>query len=412
MVPIPASKSHSLRAALFATIADGTSTITAPLDSPDARACLKACEQLGAKVEDKTTEWIITGTGGNLTTPNNIIDVGNSGITLRFITGLAACCNGEVVITGDHSIQTNRPMDHMITMINELGGVAVSTTGTKYAPLSIKGPIKGGKTTFNGEDSQPVSGTLLASLLCEKPVEIFVENAGETPWMDLSLAWFDRFKLQYTNDNYNHYTLPGKQAIKAFNLRVPGDFSSAAFPIAAGLLVPDSTVTIEGLDMNDPQGDKKIIPILQEMGGALTIGEELHVTTSTLQGQTIDVNELIDAVPILAVIGTAAEGTTILKNAGIARKKESDRLAVMTKELKKMGAQIEETADTLTIHKSTLTGATVDSHNDHRVALSLAVAGMIAEGTTTITNAEYISKTFGTFPSLMNAVGAHIEVQE
>jgi len=413
-VNVPPSKSHTLRAVIFGTIASGKSIIRNPLISPDAKACVEACRLLGAEIDDSDNEkWVVEGTKGKLKVPEKSIDVGNSGITLRLISGVASNCRGSVEITGDESIRANRPMEQVIKAINDLGGYAVSKRGNGFAPLVIKGPINGGFTEIRGEDSQPVSACMFASLLCKGDVEIKVNDAGEKPWIGMNLFWFDKLGLKYKHKDYGHYWLEGNQEIKGFDARIPGDFSSAAFPLAAGIMVSGSKVELNGLDMEDIQGDKEIIDVLKKMGAKIEVfRDKIIAENSVLRGIEIDVNNFIDAVPILAVIGCSADGKTTIKNAGVARKKESDRLSVMVKELRKMGAKIKEFGDSIVVEKSELYGAEVDSYNDHRVALALAVAGMAAEGKTIIKGAECIEKTYGSFPSDMKMMGAKVQARD
>lgn len=408
-IEIPPSKSHTLRALIFATIAEGKSIIKNPLDSPDADACVKACQLLGAKINRKGKTWFVEGTAGKLQTPKEEINVGNSGITLRFIAGAASSCKGRLVITGDASIQNNRPMRTMAEALNNLGAKVSSLRNKGYAPISIQGPLRGGFTTVEGQDSQPVSGLLIGGLLAEEDTEIKVVNAGEKPWVGMTLHWFDMLNLKYTNKNYEHYKIPAKQKIKAFRKHVPGDFSSAAFPLAAAIITPNSKLELLGLDMTDCQGDKELVNVLIKMGAKIEIKKEsIIVSSSSLKGIKVDVNDFIDTVPILAVIGCFAEGKTIIKNAEIAKHKESNRLAVMESELRKMGASIRQTGDGLIIEKSRLRGTIVNSHNDHRVAMALTVAGLAAEEATTIKNTNCIKKTFDNFSQVMRKAGANI----
>lgn len=415
LVQVPASKSHTMRAAIFATMADGVSVIKNPLASPDADACLLACRQLGARVEEKHDQWIIYATGGTMKTPKRVIDIGNSGICLRFIAGLASHCLDEVRITGDASLR-RRPMQPLLDALAQLGVHASSACGDGFAPVVIRGPNHGGNTTVYGEDSQHVSALLMAAVLAQQDTHITVKNPGEKPWVGMTLHWFDMLGLRYENRHFENYTVFGGQKVYAFERVVPADFSSAAFPLAAALLTRRSSLTLAGLMMDDAQGDKGIIPVLTKMGASIVLGKKdagndgLMVKSSKLKGATIDVNDFIDAVPILTIVGCMAEGTTRIAGASIARTKESNRLAVMVQELRKMGASIRETDDGLEMQKSVLHGAVVDSHHDHRVALSLAVAGMCAEGTTTIRGAECISKTYGSFVQAMQGVGADVRV--
>lgn len=403
---VPASKSHTLRAVIFASLAEGHSTIFDPLDSPDAKACARACEMLGANIQKHEDRWEIEGTAGKLMTPNETIDVGNSGIALRFITGVASNCDSEARITGDASL-CRRPMQTMLDALEELGVKTSSSRG--FAPLTIKGPLKGGSATVNGRDSQHISGLLIGCMMASEDSELRVKDPGEKPWIDMTMHWFSKLGIRCRNMRYQRYRMPGNQSIRGFDMHIPADFSSAAFPIAAALITPDSELTIKGLDMDDCQGDKKIIDALRSMGADISItGDKMLVRSSKLQGREIDVNDFIDAVPILSVVGCHAEGTTILRNAGIARTKESDRLSVMEDQLKKMGARIAQTADGLIIKKSKLKGVKLDSHMDHRIAMSLAVAGMVAEGETIVEDAGCIAKTFGSFKDKMKEAGARI----
>jgi 3-phosphoshikimate 1-carboxyvinyltransferase len=408
-VRIPPSKSHTMRAAIFAMLARGESRIQRPLSSPDSDACLRACEMFGATVARDAGEWRIMGTDGSPRTPPEPIDVGNSGIALRFLCAIAAGCSGQTTITGDESVRKNRPMEPTVQMINDLGGMARCALGNGRAPVIVSGPLRGGETHIDGSDSQHVSAALIASLLAKEQVDIRVRNPGELPWVEMTLTWLRRFGLAYSREGYSRYTLPGKQRIEAFTIRIPGDVSSAAFPLAAGLLTRGARITLEGMEADETQGDSALFDILKGMGAAIREGSgETTVESSELTGREIDVGACIDAVPILAVIGCAAHGTTTLTNAAVARKKESDRLAAMAAELGKMGGAIDAGPATLRIRKSRLRGAAVHAHGDHRVALALCVAGMLADGTTVIDGAECIAKTFADFPERMRTLGAHI----
>lgn len=399
-ITIPPSKSHTLRAILFASLAKGDSIIENYLPSPDALAMIEACRSLGANIEISKTRLNIRGIDGKIDKAEDVINAGNSGIVLRFIAAIAGLGTLPIVITGDHSIRHQRPMKPLTTALTQLNVSAISTKGDGFAPIIIQGPLKPGKAFVVGSDSQPVSALLIASAFASGPIEIRVENPGELPWISLTLGWFDKLGISYKNDNFETYKIPGRSNIKGFDYKVPGDFSSASFPIAAAL-VTNSEVTLKNLDINDSQGDKKLIYVLQEMGANIVVDAEqrlIHIGKGpSLKGIEIDINDFVDAIAILAVIGCYAEGETNIINAGVAREKECDRISCITKELKKMGAQIIEHAEGLTIKHSKLKGAVVHSHNDHRMVMSLAVAGLGAQGETEIRSVDCVSKTYPNF---------------
>lgn len=392
----PSSKSQTMRAILFASIADGNSIISNYLVSPDTDAMINACQKLGASIKKNDNKLTIIGFAGQPSLPDDIIDAGNSGIVLRFITAILATINGYSVITGDHSIRYNRVIKPLVDGLNLLGAKCISTKQDDYAPIIIQGPIAAGSAVLSGEDSQPVSALLIVSILLDGITKIKVQNPGEKPWVQLTLDWLDKLGVNYTNNDFTHYTVQSK-IISGFNYIVPGDFSSIAYPIAAALIT-NSSVKIKNIDMLGSQGDKKIIDVLIDMGANIIIKpQELIIKPSKLHGCKIDVNDFIDTLPILAVIGCYATGVTELTNAAIARHKESDRLATITAELTKMGADIIESADSLLIKNSKLFGADVTSHNDHRIAMSLAVAALGASSPSTINNIACVNKSYASF---------------
>ncbi|MCC5832635.1 MAG: 3-phosphoshikimate 1-carboxyvinyltransferase [Chlamydiales bacterium] len=404
---VPPSKSQSMRALLFGMLAKGKSVLTNLLPSPD---MIRACRLLGAIVDEYADRVEITGLNGKLDGAEDVIDAGNSGLILRLVGAVAALSSKPIVLTGDHSIRHYRPVVPLLKGLNQLGATAISLRENGKAPIFVKGPLQSGHVVIDGEDSQPVSGLLIASAFAPGPVEISVNNPGELPWVGLTLNWLDRLGISYAARDGVYYSLEGRASIEGFSYHVPADFSSLAFPLAAALLT-DSEVHFEDLDFRDPQGDKILIEILRKMGGRIEIEEgAVRVKKgNVLQGKKIDVNSCIDALPILAVVGCFAEGETELVGAAIARKKECDRIAAISTELKKMGAAIEQREDGLLIRRSPLHGCAVRSYNDHRIALSLAVAGLSARGETVINDVACVAKTYPEFRSQMNLLGADIQ---
>lgn len=408
-IAVPSSKSQSIRALLFAALAKGESRIYGLLDSPDVEAMRQLCLAFGAdiRLEGKTT--IVRGVAGHLATPQNVIDVGNSGLVLRFTTALAALTPGYTVITGDASIRTNRVTAPLLEGLRQWGALALSTLDNERPPLIIRGPLQGASYAhIEGQDSQPVSALLIAGSLGAGPFQLEVENPSEFPWIDMTLDWLERLGVSVERRGYHWYQLEGRSCYSAFEYTVPGDWSSAAFPLAAALLT-DSPFRVENVDEKHCQGDRQLVELLQAAGAALELkGSSLSIGCSPhpLQALQVDCSQCIDAVPILAVIGTQAKGTTILRNAAIARQKESNRLKAMCQELRKMGARIQESVDGLIIESSSLHGATVDSHGDHRVAMALAVAGLIAKGETRVQAVDCVSKTYPHFFDTLAKQGA------
>ncbi|GAB4185325.1 MAG: 3-phosphoshikimate 1-carboxyvinyltransferase [Simkaniaceae bacterium] len=410
-VTVPPSKSHTLRAILFGLMGKGKTVIHQYLQSPDTVAMIEAARCFGAEIEMHPDRVEIIGVGGKLPRAENVIDSGNSGQVLRFIGALAALSDGYTILTGDHSIRHNRPVKPLLEALKELGAFAASARLDGYAPIIIKGPMIPGKACLEGMDSQPVSGLLIAASFAKGQIDLEVLNPGEKPWIDLTLHWLDKFGVSYTNEDYRRYSIQGGLAYEGFAYTVPGDFSSAAYPIAAALIT-NSEIRINNLDMKDVQGDKKLIYALQKMGAKIEIEENSIIVKkdSHLKGMEIHINDFIDAVTILAVVGCYAEGTTVISGAEIARKKESDRIHAIAAELKKMGAQIEEKADGLIVKKSMLQPAKVRTYKDHRLVLSLAVAAMGIDGASTILNIEPVAKTYSTFYKDFRKLGANIEV--
>ena len=404
------SKSHTLRAILFASLASGKSTIRHYLLSPDAYAMIEACRQLGAVINITDELITIEGVAGKIKTPDDVINAGNSGQVLRFVAAIVALNSDYVVFTGDYSIRHNRPMQPLIDGLKGLGAFCASTKNDGYAPIIIRGPIKAGTTELSGEDSQPVSALLMAASFLPSKTEIIVKNPGEKPWINLSLFWLKKLGVQIENFNYERYIVHGGLKYNGFDYLVPGDFSSIQFPIVAALIT-NSEINIRHVDMDDVQGDKKVIEVLRSMGAKIEYNSKTQILTiksSELVGGEINANDFVDSVPILAVVGCFAKGKTRIFNAAIARTKECDRITAIAAELKKMGAKISEFADGLAIEQSNLYGATVNTYHDHRMVMSLCVAGFCAEGITTVTDIKSVAKSYPSFFSDMMMLGADI----
>lgn len=396
-----------MRAILFGSLGSGKTEIYHYLNSPDTACMIEAMRSFGAQITVTNEKIEIWGLAGKLKSCENVIEAGNSGQVLRFVGSLAALLPTYTVITGDHSIRHKRPVDPLLSALTQLNAFAVSSRLDGMAPIIVRGPMQPASATLAGEDSQPVSGLLIAASFLPGITRLTVTNPGEKPWIDLTLSWLKKMGAEVANHNYEQYTIKGSLAYKGFQTAIPGDFSSAAFPLAAALAT-QSTLTLENIDFEDIQGDKKIIAVLSQMGARFESDPKrktLTIEPSALRGTTIDANDIIDAIPILAVIGCFAEGKTEIINAAIARKKESDRIHAIAVELRKMGAQIEEKEDGLLITPAPLKGAAMASHADHRIAMALSVAALGANGNSSISETQCIAKSYPSFISDFQKIG-------
>ena len=408
MIELPPSKSHTVRAVVVALLADGTSIIKKPLNSGDGLSALTAAESLGAKIEQKEDEWIIQGTNGNPIIHSDKIDIGNSGTSLRMMVSIAALQEKEIIFDGDSSIK-KRPMQPLIDSLNNLGASVFSENGS--TPIKVSGPITGGKTDVDGRTSQYLSSLLLACPLAKEKTELTVDNLNESPYVEMTLKWLDEQHINYTNNDMKKFVIEPNQNYNKFEKIIPADWSAAAFPICAATATK-SSVILKGLDINDVQGDKKIIDFIKCMGAKIEINiDEILVDVSNLKGIEIDLNACPDMLPALSVMACFAKGITHLKNVPQARIKECDRIKVMREELSKLGADIGESKDGLIIHESKLSGGLVDGHKDHRVIMALSCAGMGSSGTVEIENADNLDVSFPDYIKKMNSLGADLKYE-
>ncbi len=410
-IKIPPNKSHSFRALIMAALAEGTSRIESPAVSADWMRGTEALEMFGARIEPEAHDcWQITGTAGELRIPDDVINCGNSGIIFRFFTALAGLCDGTTILTGDESIRHIRPCQALLDAMNALGASAYSTKNDGHAPVVVRGRLKGGRAELDGADSQPVSAMLIAASMAEAPTELIVHNPGEKPWIGVTLYWLDQCGIKLENEDFARYRLAGGSRWKGFDARIPGDWSAAMYPIVAGLLCPDSEVHVQGVDYRDVQGDRLVLDVLRQMGANLEIlPDGVIARTSQLKGMRIDCNDFVDQFMLLAVVGACAEGTTELYDAAICRQKECDRIAEMHKALRAMGADVQERPDGLVIRGSRLHGAHLNSRADHRMVMTLSLAGMVASGQTHISDIECVKKTFPNFIEQMTLLGCEMQ---
>ena len=404
-VTIPGDKSISHRAVMFGSLAEGATEVTGFLRGADCLSTIDCFRRLGISIEDKDERILIHGKGlHGLSAPAQILDAGNSGTTIRLISGILSGQAFETTLTGDASIQ-KRPMGRIIEPLSQMGASITSLSGNGCAPLRIQGrPLHGIHYTTKVASAQVKSSLLLAGLYADTPTSV-TEPALSRNHSELMLHFFGAdVKSEGTTA-----TIQPEPKLIGQKVQVPGDISSAAYFIAAGCITPDSELLIQNVGTN-PTRDG-ILHVCKMMNANVTLlnentdsGEptaDLLVRTSSLQGCIIEgdlIPTLIDELPIIAVMACFAEGTTVIRDAAELKVKESDRIAVMTENLTAMGAKVTATDDGMIIEGGhTLHGAVVDSHLDHRIAMSFAVAALNADGETEILGADCVNISYPAF---------------
>lgn len=412
-VQIPGSKSHTIRAVAIGSLAKGTSFIRNPLSASDTLSAVDCYSALGAKIDKSDSNcWNIDGVAGKIKPTGKIIDVVNSGTTLRLAIGSAALAQMGVTtaFTGDEQIQA-RPIAPLINSLNDLGAHCVSVNNNGKAPLRITGQIRGGRTTIEAVTSQYISSLLLCTPLAKKDTTIEVSLLNEPGYVQMTLDWLDKQNIEYENTQFSRFTVKGNQTYSPFDLPIPADFSSATFFLCAGALFADE-IKLNGLDFSDSQPDKAVVDYLKIMGADINVSSEgVIVRASHLRGADIDMNATPDALPAMAVTAAFANGVTRLLNVPQARNKETDRIACMAQELKKMQVDVEELSDGLIIHPSQPLPAKLDGRSDHRLVMALSLAGLALDGQCEIDTAEAMSVTFPDFVDMMKSIGANMEVE-
>lgn len=434
-IVVPGSKSHTIRALILASLAEGVSHISNPLPSADCLSASKAIQEIGAKVDfdNENNIWTVTGGGKNVHLPSNVVDVGNSGSVLYFFTPICATFEGWSIFTGDSSIR-KRPVLHLLEVLKQLGANCyVSRPEENAPPALVQGPIKAGKVVTDGRLSQYISGLMMASTLIDGKLEIELTDPKEVPYLDMTKYWLESLGVQVEmSSDYKKISVSGPYQLKAFDKTIPSDWEAVAFPLIAAL-ISDSKIVIDNVDGSGTQGDDAIVSVLQSVGADIKWNKDtsqLFVTggnrlsTENLPDKTLRVNlaGFPDAICALAVIACFIEGKTVLEDIGVCRRKETDRIKVMKSELEKLGAKVEEGEDFMAIYghspilpdgsdnpEFTLHGGNVESYDDHRVAMSLACFGLgLKEGESVIINdAECCSVSFPGFFDVMNKINAN-----
>ncbi len=413
-ITVPGDKSISHRSIMLGALAKGTTEVHGFLQGADCLSTISCFQKMGVSIENDAMTGIVRihSLGlENLKAPATVLDVGNSGTTTRLMSGILAAQSFTSIVNGDASIQ-KRPMKRIITPLTQMGADIVSLNGNDCAPLQIHGQhLHGIHYQSPVASAQVKSAILLAGLYAEG------ETSVTEPYVSRNHTelMFEAFGIDIHTEGTTVTVKPAKQ-LTPQKIVIPGDISSAAYFIAAGLITPNSCITIKNVGINSTRDG--ILEVCRAMGADIvlsnqneTTGEptaDITVRTSHLKGTTIEgsvIPKLIDELPILAVLACFAEGTTTIKDAQELKVKESNRIDVMVRHLSAMGADIEGTEDGMIIHGGKpLHGTVIDSNLDHRIAMSFTIAGMNADGETDILGAECVTISYPDFYEDINSL--------
>ena len=409
----PPSKAYTQRMLIATALSHGTSKISGPLVSDDTEATLRAVKALGAKVKATEDCWTVEG-AAPLKGAKTPIDCGESGATLRFMIAVAALAPEPSIFVLGKSLE-RRPIEPLLHSLKQLGAEAHSQRLGDKASIAVQGGgISGGKTAIRGDvSSQFISGLMFACPMALADTEIILvtslESKGYVKMTQAVLAEHD--VKAHISEEPNCIRIPSNQTYKPCNHKVPGDFSSAAFLLAAAA-VTRSNVRVKNLGYETMQGDKSILGILKQMGVNGKVCPdlvEMEGKGGLLEAVDVDARDVPDLVPVCTVLACYAKGTSKIHDAYRLRYKESDRLLSLYLELKKMGAQIAIDKASLTVKgPCALNGAVIDPHNDHRIAMACAVAALGASGETRIQDAECVRKSYPRFFSDLRVLGADL----
>jgi len=423
---VPGDKSLSHRALLLASIAAGPSQVDHFLPAGDCQATLRAIRALGIRVEERSpTSLIVHGQGlHGLQEPEGVLYCSRSGTTMRLLAGLLAGQPFLSILSGDPQL-LRRPMGRVVTPLQNMGATVLGRENDQRPPLALRGGLlRGIDYALPVASAQLKSALLLAGLYAEGPTSLREPGPARDHTERMLTAMGASLEIGPRDGGSGARTLHIEPALElqALDMVVPGDFSSAAFLLAAAALVPGSEVTIQGVGVNPTRTG--LLDLLWEMGAAVTLGEERLAGGEPVADLTVQASELravevggtmvvraIDELPLLAVLATQAQGETTLRDAAELRVKETDRIATTVRELRRLGAQIEGRTDGFVVRGPTPlrspVGA-VDSHGDHRLAMALTVAGLIAQGETRIQNVACVTDSYPGFPETLRRLGAQM----
>lgn len=410
-VTIPPSKSLSHRGIIAAGLSKGKSVVENVMFSEDILTTCNAMEALGVTIEKKEEEnniyTLIINGSTELKLLKKEIDCSESGSSLRFFIPICLAEENDVVFTGRGKL-VSRPLNQYYEIFDKQG-IKYSNENGKL-PLKVQGKIQSGEFTIDGDvSSQFITGLMFTLPLLQGDSKIIINKKLESKgYLDLTMDVLNRFSVEVINNDYKEFLIRGNQEYKSRDYRVEGDFSQAAFWLVAGMIGGE----IDCLDLNpdSKQGDKEVLDIIKRMNGALNItSDKIYAETTNTVSTVIDASQCPDIIPVLAVLAAVSEGTTEVINAGRLRIKESDRLTAITTELNKLGADLEEKEDGLIIRgKKELNGGEVDSWNDHRIAMALAVASIRCKDEVTIKDSGCVKKSYPTFWEDFKKLGGNV----
>ncbi len=391
-VRAPASKSVMIRALAAALLSRDVTVLHYPSHCDDALAALQVIRALGADVEEESDRWIVR---GGIALREDVLDVGESGLTARLFTPLAALLSQPMTLTGKGSL-LKRPMTMVEEPLRQLG-VTVTTSGG-CLPLTVRGPLRGGEVLVDGsKGSQFLTGLLMSLPLTEGESLLKVNELRSIPYIDLTLDVMRHFGVTAEHDGrYRRFRVPGNQQYRAAEMEIEGDWSGGAFLLVAAALAGD--MKIMGLDMTSAQADRRIVEALQRAGVTIEAGEgHLDIRQQEIRPFTFDITHCPDLAPPLVCLAAAAGGPTVLRGAGRLREKESDRAVTLQELAGRLGVRVDLEGDEMIIHGGTLRGGDAEAHQDHRIAMAAAVMALRAPQPVTIHGAECVNKSYPDF---------------
>ena len=382
VIAIPGSKSYTHRALVLSSLADGESLLTHALRCEDTERTARGLVNFGAETFWEGNDVRVLGTGGKLEGSGDRIDVGNSGTSMRFLTALAALKRGVTVLDGNERMR-KRPIRELLVGLGELGVRSYSQKENGFPPVVVDSEgLDGGTARIKGEESsQFLSGLLMVAPYARKDVNIQVAGSlSSKPYVDITLAAMSSFGVGVRNQGYRSFSIQAGQRYCPQQYLIEGDASNASYFFSAAA-VCRGRVEVKNLNPASLQGDLGFLDILERMGCRINRkSDRIEVQGAELHGIKIDMNEMPDLVPTLAVTAAFARGRTVIQNIGHLRLKESDRIHALATELSKMGTRIDEKKDGLEIEGGRPHGAEIETYDDHRMAMSFAVAGLAVPG--------------------------------
>ncbi len=402
------NKSYTHRAVFLASLAKGSSTIRNVLLSRDTLATINACRVFGAKIRVDGSAVNVEGIS-NISPISSEIDASNSGTTIRIAAAIASLADKKITLTGDASLK-KRPMQPLLDALSKIGAKCTSTNGTP--PLTVTGRILGGSTSISGSvSSQFISALLIAAPRTEKGITLEIEGElVSKPYLDATIATMKKFGANVNVVTpYKKYSIP-KQEYTPTDFTVPADFSSMALLLSAAVLLGDK-MEISAPIGDLPQGDKEMISNLEKMGVKISIGDTVKVSVPPkLTGARFDLGNTPDLLPPMAILALRTANPIEIYNVRHARFKETDRIAILAKELTKIGIRVTEKEDGLILESPISTvGAELDSADDHRLFMAFCIAGMFV-GNCTVTDPESVDVSYPDFISEMKRIGAKMSV--